>query len=57
MESHEGWCPEPDMRGGEAWGRSQVLAWLCLHMVCFFPWVRAYPGLWHLLKLSPCLMH
>lgn len=57
MVSHEGWCQDPDMRGGEARGRSLVLAWLCLHMVCSFPWVRAYASLWQLLKLSLCLTH
>lgn len=40
--------------GGPRAGLSR--AWLGLHVVCSFSWVRAHPGLWRHLKLSLCLM-
>ena len=61
------WCREPGDEwkegmegpgwgsgGGPRAGLSQ--AWLALHVVCSFSWVRAHPGLWRHLKLSLCLM-
>ena len=65
VDSNAWWCSRARLEGRGGQGQESgsglevgllVPAWLCLHVVCSFPWVRAYPGLWVLFKLSLCPM-